>query len=573
MTGLNSPAHGITVHLNIKRLLDPSSETYPSEHGPNNWRYNGLDSDDVTLPKLLGAAGYRSIHVGKWHLGSRYGDAQYPTNVGFDVNRGGNYLGQPSSYTGAFGNNLPNMDEYENTGMFLTDALTQAMKSEISYAVTNGIPFYGNMAYYAVHTPFTSNPDATGDYSNSYSDNHTKFATMVEGVDISIGELIDHLEEQGVAEDTLLVFLGDNGSDSPVLLAEDQIPSADFADFPIRGKKGSTYEGGTRVPLIICWAAVDSSNALQQNLPITGGSVEHDMVGVEDIVPTILAATEVDAPEMDGYDLGPYLRSESGSHRPQRLLRHMPHGHRSSFFSWFREGDWKLVYRYNIDNDIADGLSVDYDSFELYNLADDPDESDSLAASNPDKLLAMARALARELDGSWGDYGELWPTRYPNTDEGESTERPFPDDPFLIDYTVDGRDTVDSDGDGLVDALEDIDGDGLVSATETSADASDTDGDGSDDYTEVRLNLDPLDTDEAFVAKKVAAGDSSFSIAWPSVPGTTYNILTGTNLLDDVESWQVAVTNVPADAVSNETSRAVGDMEQESSFFRVELLP
>jgi hypothetical protein len=325
----------------------------------------------------------------------------------------------------------------------------------------------------------------------------------------------------------------------------------------MRGMKNDGYQGGSRVPLMITWAKPNPDNPMQQKLPITGGSVEHDIVGIEDIVPTILSVADVEPPFLDGYDLSPYLRGEEGSHRPQKYLLYYPNG---SFpngqLNWYREGDWKLMYGY------------EEDQFLLYNLYDDPTESTNCAAANPERVVQMARSMAAELDSKWGDLGKIWPVVL-----GTYPPRPGTNDPFLISYDVDGRDTVDSDGDGLVDALEDIDADGLVSATETSADASDTDGDGSDDYTEQRLNLDPRNAEEAFTARMVVAEDLTFSVVWPSASGTAFNLLSCTNLLDDVENWQVAVSNVSADAVSNETSQVVEDAGQESRFFKVELVP
>jgi hypothetical protein len=87
------------------------------------------------------------------------------------------------------------------------------------------------------------------------------------------------------------------------------------------------------------------------------------------------------------------------------------------------------------------------------------------------------------------------------------------------------------------------------------------------------LNLDPLNPNEAFVAEMALVDGFSFSLTWPSATGTTFNILMGTNLQDAVENWQVAVPNIPADAVSNKTSHVVEDAEAGSSFFRVELQP
>lgn len=542
MTGFNSLRHGVTVHLNAYDAIDNKSFSIKTHRGPNNWRYLGMDGTDVALPQLLKDAGYYTFHLGKDHMS----DTQAPTAIGFDVS---------------------------DSGLYKSTVLTPKAEDMLATAVAAGQPFFGYICYRDVHSSFYTASDATNDYSAAYNSTHAKFGTMVESVDNSLGVVLAKLNELGVAENTLIIFLGDNGSDSPALSDEDDARGTAFDDYPMRGKKGSTYEGGIRIPLLAAWAAPNPGNSFQQALPIPAGSVEHDMVTVEDIAPTILSAVGAAIPEMDGYDLTPYLRADGGTHRPQKVLRHMPHEHRSNYFSCFRDGDWKVIYRYHIEEAIAGGETADsrFNSFELYNLYDDPRETNDLSSVQPGKLLAMARAMARELDDGWGVYGPLWPTHNPT--RAQYPTRPLEDDPFFIDFTLDGRAAIDSDGDGLTDAEEDLDANGLVGATETSADASDTDDDGSDDYTEQRLNLDPLNPDEAFMAEMAPAGGSSFSLTWPSATGTTYNILVGTNLMDAVESWPVAASNIPAHAVSNETSRVVEGSGQDAGFFRIELLP
>jgi arylsulfatase A-like enzyme len=572
LTGLHPARQGVTSHLAANSTIGD---------GPNHWRYNGLDATDVTVAHMLASANYRTVHLGKWHLGGPGDYAQYPTACGFDINIGGSNSGNPGNYiandtTGfaASGKPAPNLEQYIGTRMYITKALTIELNKAMDDAVDDGVPIFAYMSYYGVHDPETTNPDAVGDYSDAINADHVKFCTMVEAIDVSCSNIVAHLEELGIAEETLIIHLGDNGSENPVHRnIQGLLPAAPFDDFPMRGMKNDgVYQGGCRVPLMITWAKPNLDNPMQQRLPIPSGSVEHDIVGIEDIVPTILSVVGVDPSildlsfdealkadpnkQFDGYDLSPYLRGESGTHRPQQYSLHYPNG-RSG---WYRDGDWKLATRYAED------------TFLLFNLATDPTESFDLAASEPERVVQMARAMARDLDSKWrtvnGEKVTLWPVV-----SGTYPPRPGTDDPLFIPYDVDGRDTVDSDGDGLVDALEDIDSDGLVSATETGADASDTDDDGSDDYTEQRLNLDPRNGHEAFTARMAVAEGSTFRLIWPSVNGTYFNILASTNLQDDVENWQVAVPNVSADAVSNETSRVMGNLGPGSSFYRIELLP
>ncbi|MGJ8676506.1 MAG: sulfatase-like hydrolase/transferase [Akkermansiaceae bacterium] len=550
MTGFNSPRHGITVHLNLAGTIDNNASQQISHRGPNNWRYQGMDTTDVTLPQLLSDVGYRSIHCGKGHFGGTGRYAADPTAIGFDVNIAGSASGQPARYvanSSAYASGtrpMPGLDAYADTGTFLTQALTIELNKEIETAVNDGVPFFGYMAYYAVHSPFTFNPNATKNYSTStpsaLNNNHRNFATMVEGVDISLGDIVDKLTELGVADDTLIVFLGDNGSDSPALTAEGYASGTTFDDFPIRGKKASAYEGGTRVPLIISWALPDNSNIYQQALPITSGGVEHDMVHAPDIVPTILTAAGANIPDMDGYDLSSYLASIPGSHRPQKILTYVPHEHRSDYFIWYREGDWKIIYRFY--NDL----------FELYNLADDPDESENLISTEQEQLLTMARAMANELVNSWGVYGELWPTLNPT--EVAVPTRPLEDDPFFIPFDVDNRDLVDSDEDGLYDYEEDVNANGLLGTTETNADNSDTDNDSTNDYAELLLGLDPIDPNSLFQALVSATSSNQLEITWPSQSGLNFALRESDDLNTDPSTWSIVEPNIAADSVSDQTS-------------------
>lgn len=554
MTGWHPARHGITYHLAADSTIG---------NGPNEWRFNGLDATDVTLAHMLNPAHYRTIHAGKWHLGGPGDYAQYPTSVGFDINIGGSNAGSPARYVAnaagfaSADKPMPAMEHYAGTGMYLTKALTIEMNQAMSDAVADGVPFFGYLSYYGVHDPETTNPDATGDYSGAINADHRKFCTMVEAIDVSFGDVVAHLEELGIAEETLIIHLGDNGSENPAHKNnQGQIPDPPFDDFPMRGMKNDGYQGGSRVPLMISWAKPDPDHPLQQRLAIAGGSVEHDIVGIEDIVPTILSAAGVEPPFLDGYDLSPYLRGEAGSHRPQKYLLHYPNG---SFpngqLDWYRDGDWKLMYGYEDDR------------FLLFNLADDPTESNDLAASEPARVVRMARAMARELDSKWGDLGKLWPVL-----AGTYPPRPGTDDPFLLSYGADGRATVDSDGDGLADAAEDVNGDGLVSAGETDSENPDSDGDRTGDQAELRLDLDPLDPNSRFAARAVGVGADSVTLAWPSSPGVSFDVLASDDLTAPMADWEVLVSGVAADESRSETLLAL-PVDAARRFFSVELLP
>lgn len=550
MTGLNSPRHGVTVHLNAYDTIDNKSFGIKTHRGPNNWRYLGMDGTDIALPQLLKDIGYHTFFVGKDHMS----DTQEPTAIGFDVS---------------------------DSALYKSTALTPKATTMIENAVAAGDPFFGYISYQDVHAGFYYASDVTYDYTQAtppaYNANHAKFSTMVESVDNSLGTIVAKLNELGVADDTLIIFLGDNGSDSPALSDEHGANGTNFDDFPMRGKKGSAYEGGIRIPFYVSWGARDDGNSFQQRLPIPAASVEHDIIMVEDVAPTILALLDQPAPSMDGYDLTPYLRADGGTHRPQKVLRHMPHEHRSNYFTAFRDGDWKLIYRYHIDEAAELGeTNEDYPNdfpvpFELYNLDDDPYETNNLAAQAPEKLLSMARAMARELDDSWGVYGPLWPALNPT--QVSIPARPLVDDPFVIDFSIDGRDAVDSDDDGLADAYEDLDANGLVGMGETDAEDNDSDDDKYLDGDELRTGTDPLSRASFFNLAMQSYSANSLMLTWPSAPGALYRIEESTNL----GSWDTLLNNVPASASGSATSQEVDIPEDPEAaaryFLRVQLLP
>lgn len=457
LTGRNSIRHGITDWL--------GADTAGS---PVNWRREGMTADEPTLPKLLRSGGYRTLHLGKAHFST---GAVTPEQLGFDLNIGGNGWGHPhKGYLGvpAYGG-LPGLEAYDGS-IFLTKALTMEADKVLETTVAAGRPFFLNMAFYAVHAPFTVNPDATGDYSAAVNEKHRAFATMIEGMDLAVGRIRQKLVDLGVAENTLIVFMGDNGSDSPALPV-DGLPPGVFGDFPMRGKKGSKWEGGIRVPLIVTWAARNPANSLQKTLPIPPNSIQRDIVASWDLPVTLRHITGVSATAgfgEDGYDLSPYLAGVPGPHRPQEIVIHYPHVHRSNYFSLIRQGNLKLIYNFESN------------TRQLYDLSSDPTESHDLAVSRPETVTGMTRALARRLADGWGSAGPLIPTVASPAPRGNVVSIPV-------------NPAVDTDHDGLPDSAEDADLNGLRAPTETDPDDPNTDNDKTGDGDEVRAGTDALD--------------------------------------------------------------------------------
>ncbi len=395
MTGKNPARHHTTT------WIAPFSNNR-GDFGPPEWNWEGIPENETTLAGILAEVGYRTIHVGKAHFGPKGVPGADPQKIGFDVNIAGNYIGHPGSYYGKdnFTNRsdnpmhlraVPGLEAYHGQDINLTDALTLEAIKELDKAVDAGQPFFLNLAHYAVHAPFMPHMEFISNYDESGKQESVRsFASMIESIDSSLGKVLAHLDEKGIAENTLVFFLGDNGTDMPGS-PQDSIGCAE----PLRGKKGTRWEGGIRVPFIAAWARQDPSRDCQARFPILEGAIETDMGNVCDIYPTLLQAAGLQGEAADGISLAPYLEGKEGTHRPQEFLMHFPHQHRNSYFTLFIRNKWKVIYHY---------LDQEY---ELYDLDSDPTESENLATSNPERLRLMAAAMMEALEAG----GALYPVK------------------------------------------------------------------------------------------------------------------------------------------------------------------
>jgi len=393
LTGQNAARHRTTNWIN------PDTDNR-GPFGPPEWNWTGLKKESVTLPRLLHEAGYRTIHVGKAHFGCRQSEGAEPINLGFDVNVAGCAIGAPGSYYGKEnysrgkrgGNAVPGLEKYHGTDTFLSEALTIEAKAQLTDAVQSKKPFFLYMAHYAVHAPFNSDPRFAAHYADSGKPAPAQaFATLIEGMDKSLGDILDHLNALGVAENTVIFFLGDNGSDAPLGDPHEVACAA-----PLRGKKGAHYEGGMRVPFIAAWGRASAENAFQKRLPIAAGAVQAQQAAVYDLFPTILALAGVAVPSnyiVDGARLDTLVSGKRDPSRPETFLMHYPHSpHRSDYFTCYRDGAWKVIYHY-FPSEASEGSH-----YQLYNLAEDPFESHNLAASQPDQLRLMMQRLIASLE-------------------------------------------------------------------------------------------------------------------------------------------------------------------------------
>jgi len=392
MTG-RSPARTHITYWTLHKDADTTAPHLLLE--PPVWSMNGLQGGDVTLPRLLRDAGYRTIHIGKAHFGAHATSGSDPVNLGFDISIAGHGSGAPGSYYGIHhftvagreGNDptsrttvwdVPGLSSYHGRNVFLTEALAQEAAKAIDEAVESDEPFFMNFAPYAVHTPIMANPNCLENYKDLHPV-EAAYATMVESMDAALGTILDALESGGAIDRTIIIFSSDNGG----LSAHARGGAANTHNAPLRSGKGSAYEGGVRVPTIIAWPGI-TDNPSRNDTPI----IAHDFF------PTILEFAGVEIPDeyqssIDGVDLGPLLRRERPG-PPRDLFWHMPHtwgprGPGISPFSSIRSGDWKLIYYHATQ------------AFELFNLKNDLSETTNLVEFRPEIARDLAQRLSDQL--------------------------------------------------------------------------------------------------------------------------------------------------------------------------------
>ena len=346
----------------------------------------GMPPEEITLAELLDGAGYHSVHIGKWHLGRTGGMA--PHDQGFDESllmHSGLYLpeGAPGvvnskqdfdpidrflwaalKYAASFnGSDAFEPDEY------LTDYYTQ-QAVEVIEANQDRL-FFLYLAHWAPHTPLQA---TRADYEAlSHIEDHRLrvYAAMIRALDRGVGQVLDALRENGLEENTLVLFTSDNGGAHYIGLPE--------VNQPFRGWKISFFEGGIHVPFFAKWPA---------RLP--AGRTYDEPVHHFDLYATAAAAAGVPLPadrKMDGVDLVPYARGQAAG-APHRAL-------------FWRTGHYQVA--------LADGWKLQVNdriaSPWLFDLRNDPTEQVNLAAREPERLATLQRLLdahnAEQLPPAW----------------------------------------------------------------------------------------------------------------------------------------------------------------------------
>jgi len=330
-----------------------------------------LPLEMTTLAEVMRGGGYRTLHVGKWHLGD---EPYYPEHQGFDVNIAGHSKGAPGSYFHPYqqGNergglwDVKNMPPGGEEGDYLTDRLTDEAITLLK--AEGNQPFFLYLSFYAVHTPIMGRPDLLEHYkAKDRTDlNHTNaaYAAMVHAVDENVGRLMDAIRSAVDDRPTMVLLTSDNGG---------LVPTTSNA--PLRMGKGWMYEGGIREPFIAWYPGV-----------VAAGAVSDEVITTNDILPTVCAATNVPLPEnqvLDGVDLMPVLRDPKASLHERDVYWHYPHYHtpQKRPSGAVRSGRYKLIEWYETGD------------LELYDLIDDPGEQNNLVSTAPEAAAILQKNL------------------------------------------------------------------------------------------------------------------------------------------------------------------------------------
>ena len=351
-----------------------------------------MSLDEVTIAEAFKGNGYKTYFAGKWHLGPT--EEYWPEHQGYDVNKGGFSRGGPygpGKYFSPYGN--PRLDDGpkgEHLPMRLARETSEFIQSNKDQ------PFFAFLSFYSVHTPLMGPKELVAKYEAKAKrlgltdktefapeeqiepnakkprevrilQKHAVYAAMVESMDTAVGKVLDAIEAAGVADDTVVCFMSDNGG----LSTSEGSPTSNL---PLRGGKGWLYEGGIREPFMIRAPGVAK-----------GGSTCATPVVSTDFYPTLLELCGLPAMpknHLDGVSLVPLLRGTDSIDR-DAIYWHYPHYSNQGGIPGgaIRMGDWKLIERYE------DGRA------QLYNLKEDIGETKDLASSEPGRVKAMRAKL------------------------------------------------------------------------------------------------------------------------------------------------------------------------------------
>jgi arylsulfatase A-like enzyme len=340
-----------------------------------------LPLEETTMANVFHNAGYATACIGKWHLG---GEQYYPDKHGFDFFVAGTDKPNTEHYFSPYG--IPTLKDGAK-GEYVTDRLTN---EAIGFIDKNkNKPFFLYLPHFAVHLPLQAKQKLIAKYEAKIkpgdAQSNATYAAMIDSLDQSVGRIRRELKKLKLDGNTIVVFASDNGG---------RVPTT--SNLPLRVGKGSCYEGGTRVPLIIDWPGVTKA-----------GSVCDTPVISMDLFPTFMEIADLTdgaKTALDGVSLVPILR-QSGDLKRDELFWHYPHYQHYQKggaipYSAIHKGDFKLI-EFLADKKV-----------ELYNLKNDIGEEHDLASQMPDKVEELRNRLH-----AWREeVGAQMPTRNPNYD-------------------------------------------------------------------------------------------------------------------------------------------------------------
>ncbi|MEN8247380.1 MAG: sulfatase-like hydrolase/transferase [Bacteroidota bacterium] len=315
---------------------------------------DGLDVNELTIADRLKPLGYSTSAIGKWHLGDD--DKFHPLNRGFDYFYGLLDGSRPYFHTDGLSSGkklMRNWDYDDLVSGYMTDVLTDDAIAWMQSQVDANKPFFTYLSYTAVHGPYEAEQEDIDVFADCVCTEEKKtLAAMTYSLDYNIGKLVDSLKAKGVFDNTLIMFINDNGGPDK---------SGRHSNAPFRGYKSSAYEGGLRVPMAFVWPE-----------HITPNTVYDKQVISLDILPTVLLAAGGEIPAdkvIDGVDLVPFLTNPDNTPHEYLFWR------RIWGYGVVKRADKKMIVLYNKAGDF------DNDTL-LYDLSNDIGETTNIMSDN-----------------------------------------------------------------------------------------------------------------------------------------------------------------------------------------------
>lgn len=401
LTGMNAARHRVTnwtLHRDKSSDIESSTLRFPDWHLNGITQTSGIPhtTEVTSLVELLRSRGYHTIHVGKAHWGAIDTPGEDPHHLGFEVNIAGHAAGGLASYLGEqrFGHSpdgkpwsamsTPHLERYWGQRIFATEALTLEAISALGRARRLGQPFFLHMSHYALHIPIDRDERYVDKYlARGLSSKESAYASLIEGMDKSLGDLMDWLEANNLVENTAILFVSDNGGLSSSAYWRDEPLHTHNA--PLNSGKGSAYEGGVRVPMIVSYPAIGTSES-RCDVPVI----------IEDFFPSILELARIHNPRtkqrIDGQSFLPLLKPQASraKYRERELYWNYPNlwGNVgpgiASTCSILKDG-YKLIYYYESGRK------------ELFHLPTDLGERLDLSSKLPTIVDQLSKRLGRYL--------------------------------------------------------------------------------------------------------------------------------------------------------------------------------